>query len=142
MVWRSYLCKGLGYISVISSWNKQLMKFLNPTPFVVCDRTTANLEEEARLRQTDCKVTSGYQSLLRTVKDLDHLFANDMSVGFILMIVMPVGASCILHSYVVSPLLGHVQFRENSQHVRRAGPLLSVSLSSIQSTQTSEPSKE
>lgn len=88
MVWGSYLCKGLGYIGLISSWHKQLMKFLNHTLFAVCDRTTANLEEEARLWQTDCKVTSGYQSLLRTIAKRWSRSFNDVSVGFVPTIVM------------------------------------------------------
>lgn len=62
-------------------------------------------------------------------KEMVPIPFNDMSVGFIPKTPILVGASCVSHSYIISSLLGHILFRENSQQTRRAGLLLGASLS-------------
>lgn len=62
-------------------------------------------------------------------KETEQIPFNDTSVGFIPKTPKPVEASCVSHSYVISSLLGHILFRENSQQTRRTRLLLGASLS-------------
>lgn len=70
-------------------------------------------------------------------KEVVQISFSDTSAGFVPVTPIPVGASCISHSYLVS-LLGHVQFREKSQHTRRDKLLLGASLSCVQAGKTSK----
>lgn len=81
------------------------MKFLDPAPFAVCDRTIASLEEDALVEGSVADPLQSHFRILKPTEDhskeMVQISFNDMSVGFVPTTPIPVGASCISHLYLL-----------------------------------------